>query len=102
MIINASIQVVPLTNIEEAFPVIDRAILLIQNSGLKHTVGAFETTIEGEYEAVQTLLRQVQDFCNAQKEFQFLVYTKYHFCGGEDISSESKTAKFRNGPEFNL
>ncbi len=102
MTINASIQVVPLTKTADAFPVIDSAILLIQNSGLKCSVGAFETTLEGEYEKVQQVLRQVQDFCYAQKEIQFLIYTKYHVCGGENITVESKTSKFRNEPDFNL
>ena len=95
MIINASIQVVPLTQVSEALPIVDKAIALIQNSGLKYSVGAFETLIEGEYEPVQNLLRQVEDFCYAQKEIQFLVYSKLHLCGGMDIFEEGKTGKFK-------
>ncbi|MDB5281783.1 MAG: hypothetical protein JWO06_858 [Bacteroidota bacterium] len=95
MIINASIQVIPLIATAGAFPMVDRAIELIQKSGLKYTVGAFETLIEGEYEKVQALLRAVEDFCYGQKEVQFLVYSKLHLCGGMDIYEESKTAKFR-------
>jgi len=95
MIINASIQVVPLTEIPVAFPIVDRAIELIQKSGLKYTVGAFETLIEGEYEQVQQLLRQVEDFCYSQKELQFLVYSKLHLSGGVDIFAEDKTGKFK-------
>ena len=102
MIINASIQVVPLTKIEEAIPIIDKAISLIQNSGLKYSVGAFETTLEGEYEKVQNLLRNIEDFCYSKKDIQFLVYTKLHICGGENITVESKTSKFRNDPDFSL
>ncbi len=79
-----------------AFPMVDRAIELIQKSGLKYEVGAFETLIEGEYEQVQVLLRQVEDFCYAQKELQFLVYTKMHLSGGTDIFEESKTGKFKH------
>lgn len=94
MLVNATIQVVPLTNIEAAFPVIDSAIALIQNSGIKYTVGAFETTLEGEYEAMQALVRKVEDFCYGQKELQFLVYTKLHLCGGKDVTTQEKTAKF--------
>ena len=94
MIINASIQVVPLTEIEKAFPVIDKAIALIQQSGLKYTVGAFETTIEGEYEPVQQLIKAIEDFCYAQKEIQFLVYKKLHISGSQNILAEDKTGKF--------
>jgi uncharacterized protein YqgV (UPF0045/DUF77 family) len=95
MIINASIQIVPLTQIVTAFSIIDQAIGLIQQSGLKYEVGAFETTIEGEYEAVQNLIRQLEDFCFAQKELQFLIYKKLHLSGGEDIFISRKTGKFK-------
>ncbi len=95
MLINATIQVIPLTQIKKAFPIVDKAIELIQQSGISHSVGAFETTLEGEYEALQQLLRKLEDFCYAQKEVQFLVYSKLHLCGGENILAESKTAKFK-------
>lgn len=95
MQINATIQVIPLAQIENAFPIVDKAIELIQQSGISYSVGAFETTLEGEYEAVQQLLRKVEDFCYSQKEVQFLVYSKLHLCGGENILAESKTAKFK-------
>lgn len=95
MNINASIQVVPISTAQEAFPVIDQAIALIQQSGLSYTVGAFATEVEGEYEAVQALLRQVSDFCYSQQQLQFLVYTKLHLSGGQHIIAADKTAKFR-------
>jgi len=62
MLINATIQVIPLTQIEKAFPIVDKAIELIQQSGISFSVGAFETRLEGEYEAVQQLLRSCLDF----------------------------------------
>lgn len=94
MIINASIQVVPITKAEEAFPVIDQAIALIQQSGLKYTVGAFATELEGEYNDVHALLKQISDFCYSQTDLQFLVYTKLHLSGGQDILAADKTGKF--------
>ena len=95
MLINATIQVIPLTQIEKALLIIDKAIAIIQQSGISYSVGAFETTLEGEYEAVQQLLRKVEDFCYAQKEVQFLVYSKLQLCGSENILAEHKTAKFK-------
>ncbi len=95
MIINATIQVIPLSAVTEALPIVDEAIALIQQSGISYTVGAFETTLEGEYEAVQQLIRQVEDFCYNNKQRQFLVYTKLHICGGTDILAGDKTDKFR-------
>lgn len=102
MVINASIQIVPLTKIEEAFPIIDKAIELIQQSGLKYLVGAFETTIQGEYEPVQALLKKIQDYCYEQGKTQFLIYTKLHLCGGENILIKNKVQKFHQGSDFVL
>lgn len=43
---NVSVQVLPL--VENAFPVVDKAIEVIQKSGLKYEVGPLETTMEGD------------------------------------------------------
>ena len=91
MIINASIQVVPLgLEKSDSYPLIDGIISDIQNSGMKCIVGAFETVLEGPYEQVQNLIRNLQDKCFKNKECQFLVYTKLQFCGGKDILLEDK------------
>lgn len=95
MIINAAIQVVPLTPITQAFAVVDEAIAIIQRSGISYTVGPLDTVLEGEYEAVNEVIKQLHDFCNSQPEIQFLIYTKMHLCGGKNILAEDKTAKFR-------
>lgn len=102
MIVNATIQVVPLATTDKAFPLIDKVILLIQNSGVEYTVGAFETTLEGEYERVQQLLRQAEDLCYAEKNTQFLIYSKLHVCGGQDILIKDKTAPFNTDTDFSL
>ncbi len=44
--LNVSVQVLPLT--EDALPIVDRAIQVIQASGVKYEVGPLETTLEGE------------------------------------------------------
>ncbi len=95
MLINASIQVVPVTNEKDALPLIDEAIAIIQSSGLKYVVGAFATDIEGEYEEVQALLRRVEDFCYSQAAFPLLVYTKLHLQSGVNVTIDGKVAKFR-------
>ncbi|MFN8285809.1 MAG: thiamine-binding protein [Chitinophagales bacterium] len=95
MLINASIQVVPITEESKALPVIDGAIALIQQSGLKYAVGAFATDIEGEYEEVQALLRKVEDYCYAKTDCPVLVYTKVHLQAGVDVTIAGKVGKFR-------
>ncbi len=44
--INVGVQVLPL--VEDAYPIIDKAIEAIQASGVKYEVGPLETTLEGD------------------------------------------------------
>ena len=43
--LNVSVQVLPL--VEDAYPIVDKAIEAIQSSGVKYEVGPMETTLEG-------------------------------------------------------
>jgi uncharacterized protein (TIGR00106 family) len=43
--VNVGVQVLPL--VEDAFPVVDRAIEVIVQSGVKYEVGPMETVMEG-------------------------------------------------------
>ena len=45
-ILNVSVQVLPL--VEDVYPIVDKAIEVIQASGLKYEVGPMETTLEGD------------------------------------------------------
>ena len=44
--VNVGVQVLPL--VEDAYPLVDRAIAALQASGVKYEVGPLETTLEGD------------------------------------------------------
>ncbi len=44
--INVGVQVLPL--VEDVYQIVDRAIAVIQASGVKYEVGPLETTLEGD------------------------------------------------------
>lgn len=44
--VNVGVQVLPL--VEDAIPIVDKAIEAIQASGVKYEVGPLETTLEGD------------------------------------------------------
>ncbi|MDQ0723023.1 uncharacterized protein (TIGR00106 family) [Paenibacillus sp. W4I10] len=57
-----SIQVIPKTpNGENSYPYVDRAIEVIQQSGLKYQVNALDTTIEGELEELLEVVRKMHE-----------------------------------------
>jgi uncharacterized protein YqgV (UPF0045/DUF77 family) len=57
--IHLALQIVPLSS-KPAYPIIDRAIAVIQDSGLPFTVGPMETVIEGDYDRVMQVARAAQ------------------------------------------
>ncbi|ADO54440.1 hypothetical protein NS115_16535 [Paenibacillus jamilae] len=61
-----SIQVIPKTpNNEDSYPYVDKAIEVIQRSGVKHQVNPLDTTMEGE---LDELLKVVKDMHEALTE----------------------------------
>ncbi|MFP4977142.1 MTH1187 family thiamine-binding protein [Paenibacillus sp. CN-4] len=55
-----SIQVIPKTpNNEDSIPYVDKAIEVIQRSGVKHQVNPLETTMEGELEQLLDVVREM-------------------------------------------
>ncbi|MGG4216799.1 MTH1187 family thiamine-binding protein [Paenibacillus jamilae] len=61
-----SIQVIPKTpNNEDSYPYVDKAIEVIQRSGVKHQVNPLDTTMEGE---LDELLKIVKDMHEALTE----------------------------------
>ncbi len=76
MLIQASLKVMPhsFKGREEDYALVDEALLMIQNSGLKHIIGCSETTIEGENEEVLNLIKEIQNhYHNKGINFIFLI-----------------------------
>jgi uncharacterized protein YqgV (UPF0045/DUF77 family) len=57
-----SIQILPKTkNNEDVIPYVDRAIQVIQESGVKYQVSSLETTMEGEIEQLLGIVKKMND-----------------------------------------
>ncbi|MDB5053000.1 MAG: hypothetical protein JWM44_1050 [Bacilli bacterium] len=57
-----SIQILPKTNNnEDIIPYVDRAIQVIQESGVKHYVSPLETTMEGDFEQLLAIVKKMND-----------------------------------------
>ncbi len=55
----AVMPLVPAVSEEELYKQVDAAIDYIKKSGLKYEIGAMSTTVEGEYDEVFDLIKQV-------------------------------------------
>ena len=89
-LLSANIQFIPLHS-EDAMAAVDQAISLIQHASVSYEVGPFGTSVEGDVDAVNDLIRKLQKSTIAK---EFLLNVQYHV-GGEKLSNAEKVAKFR-------
>lgn len=94
--VNLAVQVLPLgISKEEAYKIIDEAILSIKSSGLQHVVCPFETVIEGPYDEVMKAVNALQDACKNAGASEVLINMKLHRSFEKDLAITDKTGKYQ-------
>jgi uncharacterized protein YqgV (UPF0045/DUF77 family) len=92
--INLALQVIPKSKKHDTYDLVDKAIRIIQNSGLKYQVCPFETVMEGDYSSVMKVVEHAQDACLRAGAEELLVNIKIQIKKGSDVTMEEKTAKY--------
>ena len=93
MKINAAIQLLPIGAKGNKYDVIDKAIELIQSSGLDYIVCPFETVVEGETEPIYKLIQSIQIEMLKHDCDELLINVKIH-AATRDISMSEKLEKY--------
>ncbi len=92
--VNVAIQVLPSGGKSFAYSVVDRAIETIAASGLIYRVCPFETVVEGSYEQVIQLMREIRDVCFEAGAEDILINMKWQIGHNKDISISDKMGKY--------
>lgn len=93
-IVNLALQIIPKSKTREVYDLVDEAISIIKQSGLKHLVCPFETVIEGPYDQVMTIAKKAQDACLNAGADDLLVFIKIQRKKAGDVSIEDKIEKY--------
>ena len=93
--VNLAIQILPKTNGVHPYDVVDKAISVIQNSGLPYVVCPFETVIEGTYEQVMKVAREAQDICFETGAEEIIVNMKLQRRKASDVFIDDKIGKYK-------
>jgi len=94
--VNLAIQVLPLHKDQaEAYKIIDKAIEIIKNTGMKYVVCPFETVIEGPYDQIMQLVKDVHEACYAAGASSLLVNMKLHSSAVRDMAIDDKIGKYK-------
>jgi uncharacterized protein YqgV (UPF0045/DUF77 family) len=93
MKINAAIQLLPIGAKENKYELIDKAISLIQASGLSYKVCPFETVVEGKSAEVYKLIETIQIETLKHDCSELLINIKIH-AATRNLSFEEKLEKY--------
>lgn len=91
-IINAAIQLLPIDTEQKRWDVVDKAISLIQQSGLKYKVCPFETVVEGKSADVFALIDGIKNIA-LQNSNEILINIKIQ-AANRDVFFEEKLEKY--------
>ena len=92
--INLSLQVIPNVADELVYPVVDKVIAMIDQSGLTYEVGPMETTIEGELDELMEIVKKAQDICVKEGATRVISMVKIDY-KPEGVTINEKIGKYR-------
>jgi uncharacterized protein YqgV (UPF0045/DUF77 family) len=91
---NVSLQVVPNVPEEDLYPVVDKVIDMIKESGVKYIVGPMETTMEGEFRQLLELVARAQEICLENGATRIISVVKIDYKAG-GVSIDEKIQNYR-------
>lgn len=94
--INAAIQLLPGERKDVSWKIIDRAIKIIEQSGLKYRVCPFETVVEGSYRQISNLIEAIRDECFNSGMEDILINLKLQMGKNKDIFIQNKMNKYES------
>ncbi len=92
--VNISLQLLPSSDNIDAYDIIDYAIGLIAESGIKYKVCPFETVMEGDYDEIMQLIRKIHEKSLEYGAVNILSHIKVHIIKDKDVLIKDKTGKY--------
>ena len=90
-----TLQVVPVKGEKPGYEIIDAAINVIKNAGIRYEVCPFETVMEGEYDQLMEILKKAQEKCFETGAHSILSNIKIEWHHDRDASIDEKITKYR-------
>jgi uncharacterized protein YqgV (UPF0045/DUF77 family) len=94
--VNVALQVLPSSKSKHPYDIVDHAIAIISNSGIKYKVCPFETVMEGEYDSIMEVVRKIQLACLDFGADTMISFIKIQVSANADVTIEDKTGKYEH------
>ncbi|GET23411.1 MTH1187 family thiamine-binding protein [Prolixibacter denitrificans] len=92
--INLALQVLPRAEDKDTYALVDEAIKIIEESGVKYRVCPFETVMEGDFDQLMDVVKKVHEACYAAGAENMLAYVKIQSNAETPVTIEDKMAKY--------
>ncbi len=92
--VNVAVQVLPVSTEKESYDIVDSAIAVIAKSGVKYVVTPFETVMEGQYDALMDVVKEVQNVCYAAGAQKVMCYVKIQSVASHHVTIDDKIGKY--------
>ncbi len=92
--INLALQVLPKSKEKDSYALVDEAIKIIDESGVHYRVTPFETVMEGDYDNLMKIVKDVQDACFGKGADELMVYIKMQIRKDMDVEIRDKMEKY--------
>lgn len=93
--INLGLQIVPKSKTKDAYALVDKAIEVIQKSGVEYLVTPFETVMQGPEDRLMAIAKEAQEAVIDAGADEILVYYRMQIRKGADVTMEEKTGKYQ-------
>ncbi|PLR65965.1 MULTISPECIES: MTH1187 family thiamine-binding protein [Bacillaceae] len=94
--VNLAFQVLPKSSRGNTYEIVDKAIEVVQQSGVKYEVGAMETVMEGELDELIEIVKKAQDACISAGATEVMTHMKIHYRPNEGVTMDEKLKKYRD------
>ncbi len=91
--VNIALQILPNSTKNHPYSIVDEAIKVIANSGLRYKVTPFETVIEGKYDEIMEVIKNAQEACYEAGAESLMTYIKIQ-SSKDNVSIEDKMEKY--------
>jgi uncharacterized protein (TIGR00106 family) len=93
-IINLGIQIIPKSKSMDSYALVDKAIEVIRDSGVKHVVTPFETVMEGPQDRLMAIALEAQEAVFEAGAEEVLVYFRMQIRKDSDVFIADKIEKY--------
>ena len=91
--VNIELQVLPTSATVHPYLLVDKAIEVIEKSGLRYRVTPFETVMEGGYDEIMEVVKLAQEACYEAGAETMMTYIKIQ-SSRKDVSIDDKMEKY--------